>query len=120
MTGEIAKYRVVERLSIRTLNDRHPRVFDVGAEVSFPGKPGPALLPLNGSACRNKLRALLDGPGPHHPVAPVRMARSLGFEGHEAGAAKIFIDDWIQRETARQNATSMRVSILSLKSYGEN
>jgi hypothetical protein len=106
MPRELACYRVLEKLSIRSPNERHPRVFDVGAEISFDGKPGPALLPLNASARANKLRAIVAGPGPHRPVDPVRLAKSIGYVGHDAAAAQTFTAAFIARETARQTTAA--------------
>jgi hypothetical protein len=111
MTAEIPRYRVLERLSIRSLGAGHLREFDVGAEISFEGKPGPALLPINASARANKLRAIVAGPGPHRPVDPVRLAKSIGYTGHDAAAAQTFTAAFIARETARQGATSSPVAV---------
>jgi hypothetical protein len=105
MTAEIPIYRALERLTIRG-RDGRPREVAVGASISFEGKPGAALLPLNASARANKLRAIVAGPGPHKPPSPVRLARSLGFEGHDTAEAKAFINDFVLRETARQTAPS--------------
>jgi hypothetical protein len=105
MTAELPKYRALERLTIR-IRDRRPREVYPGEEISFEGKPGAALLPLNAPARQNKLRAIVAGPGPHWPVDPVRMAKSLGFEGHDPAKAKAFIQDFVARETARQTASS--------------
>jgi hypothetical protein len=105
MTGETPRYRAIEDLSIRT-RDRGLREVRIGESVSFEGKPGAALLPLNASARANKLRAIVAGPGPHRPVDPVRMAKSLGFTGDDAGAAQDFIQKWIANETASQKASS--------------
>jgi hypothetical protein len=106
MPHELARYLVLEKLSLRRPNDPRLREYDVGCEVSFEGKPGPALLPLNGAARANKLRALIAGPGPHRPVEPLRQARGLGFTGHDVGAARAFVQDFIAVETARQTTAS--------------
>ena len=103
MTDEPARYRALERLTIRT-RERPPREVYVGEEISFDGRPGPALLPLNGAARANKARAIVAGPGPHRPVEPLRQARGLGYAGHDANEAQAFIQNFVASETARQTA----------------
>lgn len=104
MSREIPKYRALEKLSIRAPNDRQPREIYAGQELEFDGRPGPALLPLNGAARANKARAIVAGPGPHRPVEPLRQARSLGYAGHDPDEAKAFINDFVAREVSRQSA----------------
>jgi hypothetical protein len=100
MHEEAPRYRAIERLTIRT------REIAVGEEFEFEGKPGPALLPINEAARKNKLRAIVDGPGPHRPVEPIRMARSLGYGGNDQSEARAFIQQFVSRETARQPTAS--------------
>jgi hypothetical protein len=104
MPSENPLYRALEGLSIRGREGRS-RVISVGEEFEFEGKPGPALLPLNSAARQNKLRAIVAGPGPHRPVEPTRMARSIGYAGHDPAEAKAFIQDFISNETARQTTS---------------
>lgn len=98
MPHELPRYRALERLTIRA-RDRQPREVYAGQEFDFEGRPGAALLPLNNAARANKLRAVVAGPGPHRPVEPVRLARSVGFTGHDAAAAQTFTQEWIARQT---------------------
>ena len=103
--AEAPRYRALERLTIRA-RVGPPREVYAGDEIDFDGRPGPALLPLNGSARKNKLRAIVAGPGPHRPVEPTRMARSLGYAGHDPVEARAFIENFVARETSRQTAAS--------------
>jgi hypothetical protein len=105
MPREIPMYRALEKIEIPTSTDRKPHVVYAGDEFFFYGKPGPALFPLNGAARAAKLKAIAAGPHPKAPVDVPRMARSLGYEGHNVDAAQAFIQDFVARETSRQTAT---------------
>jgi hypothetical protein len=105
MPHESARYVALENLTIR-MRDRPPREINVGEAFSFEGKPGAALLPINAPARQNKLRAILAGSGPHKPPSAVRLAKSIGFTGHDTAEARAFIDDFVARESSRQTTSS--------------
>jgi hypothetical protein len=110
MPREIPRYRALEKIESLTLNDRRPHIVYAGEEVFFDGKPGPALLPLNGSARAAKLKAIAAGPHPKAPVDTPRLARSLGFLGFDPDEAQAFIQNWVVRETSRYPAAPGRSS----------
>jgi len=105
MPREIPMYRALEKIEIPTSTDRKPHVVYAGDEFFFYGKPGPALLALNGAARAAKLKAITAGVNPKAPAVDVpRMARGLGFTGYNPDEAQAFIQKFIARETSRQTA----------------
>jgi hypothetical protein len=110
MPRELARYRALEKLSIRPVGAREARLVFAGETFYFDGTPGTSLLPCNGSARQAKLRALKALVAERASGQPTDtmgcIARGLGFEGHDEAAAAAFIDDFIERETARQSAAS--------------
>jgi hypothetical protein len=106
MPREIARYRAVEPLTLRTPDRRPAREVHPGEVVYFDCLPGAALLPLNAAARQNKLRAILAGRS--RAVDPVRLARSLGFTGHDPAAAKAHIEDFVSLETSRSTSHTLK------------
>jgi len=104
MPREIPKYRALEKIEIPTSTDRKPHVVYAGDEFFFDGKPGPALLPLNGAARAAKLKAIAAGPHPKAPVDTPRLARSVGFTGYGEDEAHAFIQKFVAAESGKQNA----------------
>jgi hypothetical protein len=102
MSGETPRYRALEPVELQPAGEARPRVVMVGEEFGFDGQPSAVLLPLNAAARAARLERI----SPHHygrsSVNPQRMARSLGFVGHDANAARDFIRNFVVRETARQ------------------
>jgi hypothetical protein len=106
MTGETPRYRALERVELQPSGEPRPRVVMVGEEFFFDGRATTSLLPLNDGARAARLERI----SPHHyarnSVNPQRMARSLGFTGHDARAARDWIRNFVIAESLRQSAAS--------------
>jgi hypothetical protein len=104
MTAEIPAYRALERIELQPAGASRPRVIKVGEEFNWYGEPGLELMPLNDAARALKLERIQ----PHHyarrSVVTQRMARSLGFTGHDVNSARDFIQNFVAHESARQTA----------------
>jgi hypothetical protein len=106
MTAEIPRYRALEKIELQPAGASRPRVIKVGEEFEFFGEPAIELLPLNSTARAAKLEQIQ----PHHyartSVNTHRMARGLGFTGHDVNAARDFIRNFVINEIALENAPS--------------
>ena len=102
---EAARYRAIEQVELQPAGEPRPRVVGAGEEFVFLGKAGSALLALNAAGCAAKLKWIEPRHYARTSLNPQRIARSLGFTGHDAFAARNFIKNWIISETSRQNAS---------------
>jgi hypothetical protein len=102
---EVPRYRALEPIALQPAGASRPRVIKPNEEFAYEGEPGLELLPLNASARRAKLEQIC----PHHygknSVNLHRLARSLGFTGHDRNSAVSFIKSFGANQTARLNAT---------------
>lgn len=110
MPRELARFRALEKVNIRAVNDRHARLYFAGSEFFFRGSPGNSLLAINGAARQAKLQALKVLVAERASGQPTDtlscIARGVGYEGHDEAGAATFIDDFIKHETSRQSAAS--------------
>jgi hypothetical protein len=101
---EAARYRALERVELQPAGAWRPRVVMAGEEFDFEGKSGSALLALNAAARGEKLKWIEPRHYARGSINPQRIARGLGFEGHDATSARNFIRDFVTAETGKQNA----------------
>jgi len=101
---EAARYRALERVELQPAGAWRPRVVMAGEEFDFDGKPSVVLLPLNAAARAARLERIEPRHYARMSVNPQRLARSLGFTGHDATSARNFILEFVAAESGKQNA----------------
>ena len=82
----------------------------IGTELIYAGVPGVSLLPLNQAAQTAKAAAI----EPHQYASnPIPLAKSVGFLGRNAHAARQFIRNFVAQENQREDESFTRARIVN-------
>jgi hypothetical protein len=112
MPRELPRYVALEKVKIRPVHDREPRLVFAGETFYFDGDPGNSLRPTNGSARQAKLRALraivAERASGEATDTLTCIARGVGYTGHDEAGAAAAIESFIEIETSRQGAASTK------------